>query len=72
LLEAALSVSEYTDKIDIISYKNKAQRINEQIRDICAILVSHSKNSNLIQINLMHLLLKQSDWPCSRFGLPNW
>ncbi|CAO3609779.1 unnamed protein product [Mucor hiemalis] len=38
LLEAALNVSEYTDKIDIISYSNKAKRIVGQIRDLCAIL----------------------------------
>ncbi|KAL6070722.1 B box-type domain-containing protein [Balamuthia mandrillaris] len=38
LLEAALNVSEYTDKIDIISARNKAQRIQTQIKDICAIL----------------------------------
>ncbi|OBZ83438.1 hypothetical protein A0J61_08515 [Choanephora cucurbitarum] len=38
LLEAALNVSEYTDKIDIISYSNKAKRIVGQIKDLCAIL----------------------------------
>ncbi|KAI9244581.1 hypothetical protein BDA99DRAFT_448371 [Phascolomyces articulosus] len=38
LLEAALNVSEYTDKIDIISYANKARRIVTQIRDLCAII----------------------------------
>ncbi|KAI8366736.1 uncharacterized protein BYT42DRAFT_587716 [Radiomyces spectabilis] len=38
LLEAALNVSEYTDKIDIISYSNKAKRIVAQIRDLCAII----------------------------------
>ena len=37
-LEAALNVSEYTDKIDIISYSNKAKRIVGQIKDLCAIL----------------------------------
>lgn len=37
-LEAALNVSEYTDKIDIISYSNKAKRIVGQIRDLCAII----------------------------------
>ena len=37
-LEAALNVSEYTDKIDIISYANKARRIVTQIRDLCAII----------------------------------
>jgi len=38
LLEAALQVSEYTDKVDIISFKGKAKRIYEQLQDICAIL----------------------------------
>ncbi|KAI9490198.1 hypothetical protein BDB00DRAFT_838746 [Zychaea mexicana] len=38
LLEAALNVSEYTDKIDILSYANKARRIVTQIRDLCAII----------------------------------
>ncbi|KAK9816451.1 hypothetical protein WJX72_000489 [[Myrmecia] bisecta] len=38
LLEAALSVSEYTDKVDIQSWRSKTARINTQIRDICAIL----------------------------------
>jgi hypothetical protein len=39
LLEAALSVSEYTDKVDIISYqKSKVQRINKQLLEICATL----------------------------------
>ena len=39
LLEAALSVSDYTDKVDIVSYsKSKVQRINKQLLEICAIL----------------------------------
>jgi len=38
LLEAALSVSEYTDKVDVLSYRNKTQRIHAQLKDICAIL----------------------------------
>jgi hypothetical protein len=38
LLEAALHVSEYTDKVDIVSYKSKTQRITKQLREICAIL----------------------------------
>merc|ERR1719483_1754945 len=38
LCEAALDVSEYTDKVDILSWKNKTGRIHEQIRDICAVL----------------------------------
>jgi hypothetical protein len=38
LLEAALNVSLYTDKVDIISSKDKATRIKEQLKDICSIL----------------------------------
>jgi len=38
LCEAALNVSEYTDKVDILTWKRKTGRIHEQIRDICAIL----------------------------------
>ena len=39
LLEAALGVSQYTDKVDIISYgKSKTARINAQLLEICAIL----------------------------------
>ncbi|KAJ1944514.1 hypothetical protein GGF37_002158 [Kickxella alabastrina] len=38
LLEAALNVSEYTDKIDILMYGNKAKRIVSQIKELCAIL----------------------------------
>jgi hypothetical protein len=39
LLDAALQVSEYTDKIDTISYGlSKAKRIVYQIRELCAIL----------------------------------
>lgn len=39
LLEAALHVSEYTDKIDTIGYGlSKAKRVVQQIRELCAIL----------------------------------
>ncbi|KAI0722589.1 hypothetical protein C8Q76DRAFT_719284 [Earliella scabrosa] len=39
LLEAALNVSEYTDKIDTIGFGlSKAKRIVHQIRELCAIL----------------------------------
>jgi hypothetical protein len=36
LLDAALNVSEYTDKIDVIIYSDKSKRIVAQIREICA------------------------------------
>lgn len=39
LLEAALTVSEYTDKIDTIGYGlSKAKRIVHQIRELCAVM----------------------------------
>ncbi|KZT42998.1 hypothetical protein SISSUDRAFT_1040890 [Sistotremastrum suecicum HHB10207 ss-3] len=39
LLEAALSVSEYTDKVDIFGFGlSKTKRIVHQIRELCAIL----------------------------------
>ncbi|CAG8460466.1 1245_t:CDS:10 [Paraglomus occultum] len=38
LLEAALNVSEYTDKIDIITYSSKSKRIVLQIKELCGIL----------------------------------
>ncbi|KAG6828492.1 hypothetical protein H0H92_007807 [Tricholoma furcatifolium] len=39
LLEAALNVSEYTDKIDTIGFGlSKAKRIVQQIRELCAIM----------------------------------
>eukprot|EP00899_Mesostigma_viride_P025279 jgi/Mesvir1/5936/Mv00701-RA.2 len=37
LLESALNVSEYTDKVDII-FGKRSQRIHAQIMDVCAIL----------------------------------
>jgi len=38
LLEAALNVSEYVDKVDVLSYRSKTQRMHAQLKDICAIL----------------------------------
>ena len=38
LMEASLTVSEYTDKFDILKFGSKAKRIMEQLKDICAIL----------------------------------
>jgi hypothetical protein len=38
LLEAALHVSEYTDRVDILTFRSKTQRIHAQLLEICAIL----------------------------------
>ena len=47
LLEAALSVSEYTDKVDIISYTSKTKRIITQLKEICSILAGLVVSSNM-------------------------
>jgi len=46
LCEAALDVSEYTDKVDILTWKTKTGRIHEQLKDICAILSGLAIASN--------------------------
>lgn len=38
LLEAALQVSEYTDRVDIFSHKSKSKRIVEQLKEMCSVL----------------------------------
>ena len=38
LLEAALHVSEYTDKADVLTFRSKTQRITKQLKEICAIM----------------------------------
>ncbi|KAJ3119330.1 hypothetical protein HK100_000366 [Physocladia obscura] len=38
LLEAALNVSEYTDKIDILTYSSKSRRQVSQIQELCSII----------------------------------
>mmetsp|Transcript_12396 Transcript_12396/g.46257 ORF Transcript_12396/g.46257 Transcript_12396/m.46257 type:complete len:642 (-) Transcript_12396:152-2077(-) len=38
LLEASLHVSEYTDRVDVITFRGKTQRITQQLKEICAIM----------------------------------
>lgn len=38
LLEAALNVSEYTDKVDILMYSSKVKRMVAQLKEMCSIL----------------------------------
>ena len=38
LLEAALHVSEYTDHVDVVTFRGKTQRITRQLKEICAIM----------------------------------
>ena len=38
LLEAALHVSEYTDRVDVVTFRGKTQRITKQLKEICAIM----------------------------------
>jgi len=38
LLEAALHVSEYTDIVDVLTFRSKTQRITKQLKEICAIM----------------------------------
>ncbi|QLG74181.1 hypothetical protein HG535_0G00650 [Zygotorulaspora mrakii] len=47
LLEAALQVSEYTDRVDILSYKSKPKRIVEQLKEICSVLSGLVVASNM-------------------------
>lgn len=47
LLEAALSVSEYTDKVDILAYTSKSKRIVAQLKEMCSVLAGLVVASNL-------------------------
>ncbi|QPG73066.1 hypothetical protein FOA43_000370 [Brettanomyces nanus] len=47
LLEAALNVSEYTDRVDVISYKSKARRIVQQLRETCSVLAGLVVSSDM-------------------------
>ncbi|EKX40524.1 hypothetical protein GUITHDRAFT_75421 [Guillardia theta CCMP2712] len=38
LLEAALSVSEYVDRVDVISFKSRSGRMVSMIKEVCSIL----------------------------------
>ena len=38
LLEASLMVSEYTDKVDVLTYSSKTKRMVAQIRELCSTL----------------------------------
>jgi Protein of unknown function (DUF2009) len=38
LLEATLGVSDYTDKVDILSWRKRDGRVLQQVKDICSIL----------------------------------
>lgn len=38
LLEAAMGVSEYTDRVDILTWKRKDGRVLQQVKDCCSIL----------------------------------
>ncbi|KAI9320031.1 hypothetical protein BX666DRAFT_2025055 [Dichotomocladium elegans] len=49
LLDAALNVSEYTDKIDILTYANKTRRMVTQIRDLCSIIAGLLVSGNYKQ-----------------------
>ncbi len=61
LLEAALSVSEYTDRVDVLSWKSKTSRIHAQIKDICAILCGlvvaqdYKKGQQLVRVSAFEL-----------------
>jgi len=38
LVKNTMDVSEYTDRIDILTWRNKSRRIHQQLKEICAIL----------------------------------
>lgn len=38
VLEATLGVSDYTDRVDILTWQSKSERIVAQVKDICSIL----------------------------------
>lgn len=56
LLEAALTVSDYTDKVDILTWRRRDGRIVQQVKDICSIL------SGLVvaQVSSLHCQVDQT------------
>jgi hypothetical protein len=46
LVEGTLSVSEYTDNVDVLSYSGKATRIREELNEVCALLSGLQLSSN--------------------------
>lgn len=38
LVEAALSVSDYVDKVDVVGFKAKTGRVTKQLKEMCAVL----------------------------------
>lgn len=55
LLQSALKVCDYTDKIDVATNRNKAKRVAAQLRDVCALLsgtvvaVDYAEGQRLVQ-----------------------
>lgn len=55
LLQSALKVCDYTDKIDVATNRNKAKRVTSMLRDVCALLsgtvvsVDYSEGQALVQ-----------------------
>jgi hypothetical protein len=55
LLQSALKVCDYTDKIDVATNRNKAKRVAAQLRDVCALLsgtivaVDYTEGQRLVQ-----------------------
>lgn len=47
LLDSALNVSDYTNKIDIFSYTSKSKRIISQLKEICSILLGLVISKNM-------------------------
>jgi hypothetical protein len=50
LVEAALNVSEYTDRIDHLRFKSSAQRLHSQLQEICAVLLGNKTCELLVTL----------------------